>query len=43
MKKVSKMLAKMSMKTASKATGKASDWLVFQTKEPKNLSKMIKK
>lgn len=43
MKKASKFIVKISLKTAKKSLGKASDWFLFQVKEPKNLSKLISK
>ena len=43
MKKLSNLVAKASLKTAEKATSKASDWFIYQVKEPKNLAKIIKK
>lgn len=43
MKKVSKIIAKASLKAAEKAVSKSSDWILFQTKEPKNLRKMLRK
>ena len=43
MKKVSKIIAKIALVAANKSLSKASDWLLFQVKEPQNLSKMLKK
>ena len=43
MKKISEIIAKSAMKTAKKSLGKASDWFLFQVKEPKNLRKLISK
>lgn len=42
-KKMSKMIAKVAMKTAQRAAGQASDWIFHQAKEPKNLCNRIKK
>ncbi|MBQ6687484.1 MAG: cyclic lactone autoinducer peptide [Bacilli bacterium] len=43
MKKISKIIAKASLRAAEKAMNKSSDWILFQTKEPKNLRKMLRK
>lgn len=43
MKKLAKVIANLSLKTASNAAAQASDWCIFQVKEPKDLKQMIRR
>ena len=43
MKKTIKAVAAMSLFTAKKAAGEASQWLAYQPREPKTLKKLVSK
>ena len=42
-KTMSKVVAKIAYNSAKKAASKASDWGLHQTKEPRNIKKMLEK
>ena len=42
MKKIAKLLADTALKAAKSAAGAASEWGIFQPKEPASLKKLLK-
>jgi len=42
-KRLAEMTAAVALKSAKSAAGAASDWTIYQPKEPKMIKKMIKK
>lgn len=42
MKAIAKIISSLALKAAKSAAGAASDWNVYQPKEPANLKKLLK-